>query len=232
MGIVLRCLVEEISAVCQVVFCAACCCGERWFDAFGVGHLQCSIHLIGRDVIEAFAFVFLRQTFPIEFSCLQEGECSHYVCACKGEWVFDGTIHVTLCCEVNNAVNLLVLHEFVEGIEVADVHLYELIVGLVFYVFQVGEVAGIGQLIEVDDVVLWVLVYEETYHMTADKTGAASYDNAMFHNYTLYSNGLSKSLRFGCLVSFSLRMAFSVGICQSMPRLSSVMEMPPSASGW
>ena len=32
-------------------------------------------------------------------------------------------------------------------------------------------------------------------------------------------------------MSFSERMEFSVGICQSMPRLSSLMLIPPSASG-
>ena len=42
-------------------------------------------------------------------------------------------------------------------------------------------------------------------------------------------NGLSKSFRMACFVSFSLRIAFSVGIFQSMPRLSSIMLMPPSA---
>lgn len=43
--------------------------------------------------------------------------------------------------------------------------------------------------------------------------------------------GESKSLSSGCLVSFSDRIAFSAGICQSMPRLSSNIEIPPSASG-
>ena len=49
---------------------------------------------------------------------------------------------------------------------------------------------------------------------------------------TLISNGLSKSFSIACLVSFSERLACSVGIFQSMPRLSSRILMPPSASGW
>ena len=65
-----------------------------------------------------------------------------------------------------------------------------------------------------------------------DKTGSTSYDDVKFHSYLFISNGLSKSLRLMCFVSFSLRIAFSFGMRQSMPRLSSVMEMPPSASGW
>ncbi len=48
---------------------------------------------------------------------------------------------------------------------------------------------------------------------------------------TLMSNGESKSFNIACFVSFSERLACSVGIFQSIPRLSSRMLMPPSASG-
>ena len=47
----------------------------------------------------------------------------------------------------------------------------------------------------------------------------------------LISNGLSKSFNIACFVSFSERLACSVGIFQSIPRVSSRMLMPPSASG-
>ena len=45
------------------------------------------------------------------------------------------------------------------------------------------------------------------------------------------SNGESKSFSIACFVSFSERLACSVGIIQSIPRVSSRMLMPPSASG-
>ena len=48
---------------------------------------------------------------------------------------------------------------------------------------------------------------------------------------TLTSNGLSKSFNIACFVSFSERLACSVGIFQSIPRVSSTILMPPSASG-
>ena len=48
---------------------------------------------------------------------------------------------------------------------------------------------------------------------------------------TLISNGLSKSFSIACFVSFSERLACSVGIFQSIPRVSSRMLIPPSASG-
>ena len=48
---------------------------------------------------------------------------------------------------------------------------------------------------------------------------------------TLISNGESKSFSIACFVSFSERLACSVGIFQSIPRVSSRILMPPSASG-
>lgn len=44
-------------------------------------------------------------------------------------------------------------------------------------------------------------------------------------------NGESKSFSISCLVSFSLSMALSVGMRQSIPNELSSIEMPPSASG-
>ena len=55
---------------------------------------------------------------------------------------------------------------------------------------------------------------------------------AYLYKSTLISNGDSKSFSIVCFVSFSERLACSVGIFQSIPRVSSRMLIPPSASGW
>ena len=47
----------------------------------------------------------------------------------------------------------------------------------------------------------------------------------------LVSKGLSKSFSTSCFVSFSERLACSVGMRQSIPSDSSKIEIPPSASG-
>ena len=92
---------------------------------------------------------------------------------------------------MDDAVYLLILHEFVESVEVANVHLHELIVGLILDVLQVCEVSGIGQLVEIDDVILGIFVDEKPYNMTADESGSASYDDVKFHCYSVKVNGLS-----------------------------------------
>ena len=61
---------------------------------------------------------------------------------------------------MDDIVHLLVLHQFVECIKVADVHLHKFIVRLVLYVLQVSEVARICQLVKVDNFILWIFVYE------------------------------------------------------------------------
>ena len=67
--------------------------------------------------------------------------------------------------KVNNAVNLLALHQIVEGLEVADIHLHKLIVWLRLYILEVCEVTRVGELIEIDNIVLRVLIYKQAHHM-------------------------------------------------------------------
>ena len=70
MRVVLGGLVEEILTVRQMMLTGGSLGGERRFDAFGMRQLESSIDLIGGDVIESFAFEFLRQGLPIEFGSL------------------------------------------------------------------------------------------------------------------------------------------------------------------
>lgn len=80
---------------------------------------------------------------------------------------------------MDDAVHLFLLHQLVEGVEVADVHLYKLVVGLILDIFQVGKVACIRQLVEVDDVILWIFVHEKAHHMASDKACTTSNDNRL-----------------------------------------------------
>ena len=40
--------------------------------------------------------------------------------------------------QVDDTVHLFLLHQFIESIEVADVHPHELVVGFIFHIFQVS----------------------------------------------------------------------------------------------
>ena len=138
MRVVLRGLKEELVTVSQMMLCTRCRRSERRLNTIRMCQFESTIHLIGRDVIEALALILLRQRLPIEFRSLQQRQRTHHVGLGKGEGIFDGTVHVTLCSEVDDAINLLVLHQLVEGIEVADIHLHELVVGFVLDVLEVS----------------------------------------------------------------------------------------------
>ncbi len=124
-------LVEEVVTVGQVMFAGARRRGERGRDAFRMVHLEGAIDFIGRDMVEALAFVLFRETFPIELCSLEKAQSTHHVRLREGKRVLDGAVHVTFCRQVDDAVDMLILHELVESVKVADVHLHELVVRLV-----------------------------------------------------------------------------------------------------
>ena len=146
-----------------------------------MGHLQGAVDLVRGDVVEALALILLGQAFPIELGSLQQRERTHHVGACKGEGIFDGTVHVTLGGQMDDAVDLLVLHQLIEGVEVTDVHPDELVIRFVLNVLQIGQIAGIGELVEIDDIILGILVHKEANNMASDESGAAG-DNNILHN--------------------------------------------------
>lgn len=75
--------------------------------------------------------------------------------------------------QVDDAVYLLVLHQFVESVEVADIHLDKLVVGPLLNVLQVGEVSSIRQLVQVDNAIIGILVHKKAYNMRSDKACTA-----------------------------------------------------------
>ena len=75
--------------------------------------------------------------------------------------------------EMYDTVNLLVLHQLIESVEVADVHLDKLIIWFVLDVLEVGKITSIRQLVEVDDAIVGILVHEEANDMRADEASTA-----------------------------------------------------------
>ena len=88
---------------------------------------------------------------------------------------------MTLSSKVNDTVNLLVLHKLVECVEIADIHTNKLIVRLILDILKVCEVTCVCKLIKIDDIILWILIYEKTYYVASYKTSSAC-DNNILHN--------------------------------------------------
>jgi len=150
-----------------------------------MGQFEGTIYLVGRDVIEALALVLLGKALPVQLCGLEQRERAHHVGLGEGEGILDATVHMALGSEMDDTVYLLLLHQLVESIEVADVHLHELVVGLLLDVLQVGQITGISEFVEVDDVIIGVLVHEKAHHVAPDKACAASNYYIPLHNQNL-----------------------------------------------
>ena len=87
---------------------------------------------------------------------------------------------MALSSQMDDTIHLLVLHQLVEGIEVADVHLHKLVVWFILDVLQIGKVASIRQFVEVDDVVIRILVHKQAHHMASNEACATSNYNCFY----------------------------------------------------
>ena len=133
----------------------------------GMCQLECAVDFIGGYVVKTLAVIPFGQRLPIDLCGLQQGERPHDVCPGKCEWVFYRPVHVALGRKVDYAVDGVLPHEREHGIIVADVPLDKCVVGLVLDITEVCQVAGVGQFVEIDDVVVGIGVDEKADDMAA-----------------------------------------------------------------
>ncbi len=102
---------------------------------------------------------------------------------------------MALRCKVDDAGHFLILHELVHLLEVADVRLHELVIRHVLYVLEGSEVSCVCKFVNVDDVVVRILVDEESYDVRADEAGAAGddYRTVCIHDVDYYNSSLRLS---------------------------------------
>ncbi len=82
--------------------------------------------------------------------------------------------------EINNGVKLMLGHELIHLIGIGNVGLEEFvpIAVLLGYALEVGEVAGVGQDIDISDVGRLVMFQNVANKVAADETAAARYQYA------------------------------------------------------
>ena len=177
MRIILGILVEEILSVCQMMFGRRCRCLERRLYSFRMSQLQSPINLIRRDVVKPFSFILFREGFPVQFGSLQQGQGTHHIGLGERKRILDGTVHMTFRRQMDNAIHLFFLHQPVETLKIADVHFHELVVRFVFYIPQIGQIAGVCQFVQTDNVVFRIFVDKQAYYMAPDKSGTTRNDD-------------------------------------------------------
>ena len=149
--------------------------------------LQRPVNLIGRDMVEPFALILFGKRLPMAFRRLQQGKGAYHVCHCKCERVLYAAVHMAFGSKVYYPVYLLLLHQGEDCIEIADIRLYEPVIGLVLYIPEIGQIAGIGKLVQIYDSIFRIFPYEQPHHMAAYKAGTAGYEYG-FHDYLSFAS--------------------------------------------
>ena len=187
--LILQVLREELLPVGQVMLAAGCLGGERRLNPLRMRHLQRPVHLVGGDVVEsarnpaliglsrggrklvfrkAFRKIIFFRSFghrpsqgpPDRLCSLQHTQRAHHIGLRERKRILDGTVHVTLCGQVNDAVHLLFLHKTEHPLKVTDVHLHKLIIGLVLNILEVGKISRVGEFVQVNNMILRVFVHK------------------------------------------------------------------------
>ena len=182
MRLILHILGEEIIAISQMMCSGRGLGGERRLYSFWSVHLECSVNLIGGNMVEA-AFplrssviakmIRAREGLPIQSRSLKEGQGTHHIGAGKGEGVLDGAVHVALRRQMYDAVNLLFAYQGQNAVKIADVGLDEAVVRLVLNIPEIGQIACVCQFIKIDYSIIRILFNKEPNDVTAYESGAS-----------------------------------------------------------
>jgi hypothetical protein len=129
---------------------------RRFFgeESFGT---QRSVYFICRYVVEQFVFEIV---FPERAADMEQTGGAHYVGTDKGQGIHDGAVYMAFGCEVDNCVEPILFEEGLDPGFIDDVSFLEGVVGSVPDIFEISQITGIGQRIEIDDMILRVFFYE------------------------------------------------------------------------
>ena len=135
-----------------------CCFGK----AIGVIELKIAENFVGADVVEALVVLT---------DCFENGVSADDVRFDKGPWFTQGVIVVTLGGKMHDDISFA--DEFIHKVVVANVASDELY--FIQHRFEVVDIAGIGQLIDDGDLVLWSIGKCVVYKVRPNKPRTARY---------------------------------------------------------
>ena len=93
---------------------------------------------------------------------------------------------MAFCREVDDSIDLILTHDGADRVNVTDVCLDESIIRTILYVMEIGEVSGVCELVQIDDMVVRIFIDEKTDHMTAYEAGTAGNDYTPFEIHNLF----------------------------------------------
>ena len=109
-------------------------------------------------------------------ACIHEDTCSDNVRLEEDFRIFDASVHMRLCREVDNNVGLLFFKECINRLSVCYISPDKAERGIFHYAFQSGKVSGIGQLIQTDNPVVRMAAKHMEDEVRTDETSSACND--------------------------------------------------------
>ena len=144
--------------------------------------VQIAIDFIGRNMVEAEGFaLFRRHLLPVGAGCFKQIECADDIGLDKLACRIDRAVDMTFRSQVHHGIRLVLCEYAVEFGAVANIHLLKSIARIIGYLGQRFQIAGISQLIDIDDRVLGVLD-NMTDNGRTDKARAAG-NKDFFHKF-------------------------------------------------
>ena len=102
--------------------------------------------------------------------------------------------------KVDDVIEIILLEQAFHQLLIADIALHKHMAGVALHVLQVFQIAGVGQLIQIDQQDLRLLFEHIMHKVGTNKTGAAG-DQIGFHKSSfLYIVCIRRSLRTGGVV--------------------------------
>ena len=161
------------------------------------GLAQRAVHFVGGDMVEAAVFIagleLARAVHPVAARRFDKRERTHVVGLHEGAGALDGVVHMALGREVDDAADVVLGEQALDELLVADIALHEGVVGHTFTLGYVGKVAGVGELIEVDDMIFRILFAEVRNKVRAYESGTAGNE----YGFHMLSPALRLFVQFG-----------------------------------
>ena len=127
--------------------------------------LQGTIHLICRNMVETVLFLHLlcisQIAAPVFLGRLEQSQRSNDVGLGKSKRILDAPVHVALRRKMNDTVHLILLQSLRNFLKITDIALHKHIVLAILYVFKVGQIASVSQLVIVDNLCPRILLHEQ-----------------------------------------------------------------------
>ena len=103
--------------------------------------------------------------------------------------------------QVDDRVYLKTAEKGFDQLGIGDVALDKAVVGRLFDILQVLQIAGVGQFVQIEDPIMRVLVHKMSDHMRTNKTGSSSYQNGsnLSHCASAFFSGRKGIKMWGCV---------------------------------